>query len=163
MATMLAILLGTSCARGCNGDEGRTGHIETRVFVECDPDGYTIRNDGEEARHVIASGFCVLNSAQIEGLGPHGEIEDMVVHGSGLAEVAPFSGIVEAGGEASGTYDLSKVSPCMDYTHAPPGQHEMSPTPLTSAGPADAMLIHLHVSKITAMRIENEVRVVCRW
>lgn len=165
--TLIASLTAASCSRSCSDNDGagRIGDPESGLFVTCDRDGYTVINQGDEPVYVIINSFCQLNTAEAGEVGPHGEVMSKVIHGSGAAEVDPFGKTILPGTEVSQTYDLSIVNSCDDYTDAPPGQFENSPVPLTSEGPADAMMMHLHVqgTGVTNASYSYSQRVICRY
>lgn len=166
--TWLVIALGLialpACGEGCQGSAGRVGLADVGIFVECDRQGYTVHNRGDRDRYVtVSAAACVLNTAQIPPLGPNGELPDIVVHGSGASALPPFAQVVPAGTSRRVAIDLSKVDECLDYTHAPPGQHERGPTSLVSQGPADGLMLHIDATRLGAMRSERNARVVCKW
>jgi hypothetical protein len=163
LAAACCAWLMAGCQGGCGGGEGgAVGHPGTGVFVECDASGFTVRNTGDEPRYLIVDSICALNSEQIPGIGPDGRLPELVIHSSGLG-VTPLTATIPAGGELRKKLDVASIGPCMDYTHAPPGQFENEPTSLVSEGPADSLRLRLHVHDVMSTDPPRTVDVACRW
>jgi len=164
IAIAVAVSALPSCARSCGAEPGGVGHAESGVYVDCDANGYTVRNTGQRDAYVIVPQPCLLDPARLPPLGPHGALpEGMVVHGSGLATVPSLGDTIPAGGAMRIDFGGAVPGVCEDYTQAPPGQHERVPEPLLTDGPARGMMLHLHVQQPGAPGPGWQGRVVCTW
>ena len=159
------LLLLPSCRTGCDGPLGglpKVGHEETRVFVTCDPSGYTVRNEGKLPRSLLVNPSCTINSGQVT-IGPHGELPDLVIYPASGSSPTPLSATIGPGQEKRVELDMSTVSHCMDATMAPPGQHENEPVSLVSDGPADALRIRFAIHEMASMDPPARIDVACKW
>lgn len=162
---LVACLLLTACRTGCDGPlegEPKVGHAETKIYVTCDPRGFTVRNDGDLPRHVLVNPRCAANSQEIE-IGPNGVVPDMVLYSSTGTAPSSLSATLAPGGEERSEVDMSKVGTCMDQTNAPPGQHVKEPVSLVSEGPADALLLRIDVYEMGSHEPSRRVDVACVW
>jgi hypothetical protein len=161
---VVAISALTSCARSCGRETGGVGHAESGVFVDCDANGYTVRNTGDRNAYVIVPQPCLLDPTRLPPLGPNGLLpESVVVHGAGIATVEAVGETIPPGGSKRVDYGGADVGVCDDYTHAPPGQHERGPEPLLQGGQPRGVMLHLHVREPDAPGPEWQGRVVCTW
>jgi len=160
---LVPLLLLTACRSGCDGPlEGptRIGHAPTRVFVTCDPSGYTVSNEGDAVRYVLVTTRCALNSKQVT-LGPNNELPDLVVYSTEATAPPSLSVTIAPGATARRDLDVSTVGDCMDTTMAPPGQHEKQPVSLVSEGPADALFLRMDIQEFGSSDPSRRIDVVC--
>ena len=162
VTAIVIALLGIS--HGCGPKADATGHRETGIFVDCDPNGFTVKNDGDLPRYLNINELCSLNSKQIPGIRQGGEVPDMVLYSSDSIQPKPFTGTIRPGGQARHDLKLTEVGHCMDQTNAPPGSTNGQVFSLISDGPADA--IHMNIRIIWAesgMDRQASIRVACKW
>ncbi len=159
------LLLLPACRTGCDGSltgPPKVGHAGTRIFVTCDPSGYTVRNEGDLPRALLVNTPCTLNSGQVD-IGPGGELPDMVIYPSSGSSPSPLSATIGPGGEKRVDLDMTSVSHCMDATMAPPGQHENEPVSLVSDGPADALRMRFAIHELASTGPPARIDVACKW
>ena len=149
---------------GCGPKVDRTGHKETGIYIDCDPNGFTVKNEGNISRYLNFTEFCTLNTKQIKGMRPGGELPDLVMYSSETHQPMPFTSTVPAGGSARHDLKLKEIGHCMDQTMAPPGSTDGQVFSLISDGPADAVHMHLHIIWNESGRDRrSSMHVACKW
>jgi hypothetical protein len=143
-------------------DPDRIGDHESRVFFTCDEAGFTVRNEGEVARYIMASAQCVLNSGQVN-VGPGGVMPDMTVYSSTDSSPTPLTVTIEPGAEVRRELDVTSMGHCMDQTMAPPGQHDKEPVSLISEGPADAIRLRVDIHEVDSQAPPRRLDIACKW